>query len=336
MRDAITDLDIAVVIVTYKSAQLTINSLASIVPERATRGLRIRVVVVDNASGDADTVARAIDENRWSSWVTLLAAPTNGGFAYGNNLGIERAYQDGPPDYVYLLNPDTEVRPGAIGSLVQFLQAHSDVAIAGSSIENPDGSLWPIAFRFPTLLSEVSGGLELGLVTRLLRRWEVARRMSSTPEPVDWICGASMMIRPALLAAIGGFDENYFLYFEETDFCFRAMQAGYSTWYVPASRIMHIVGQSTKVTERHVRPRRLPAYWFESRRRYFAVTYGVGRAMAIDVVALLSQSLGWLKRIALGRRRTTVPHLIRDLLQHSVLWPSNRKFPPVRAFRPRI
>jgi N-acetylglucosaminyl-diphospho-decaprenol L-rhamnosyltransferase len=331
-----TDLDIAVVIVTYKSAQLTINSVSSLQAERATPGLRIRVIVVDNASGDIDAIARAVGENDWSSWVTLIAAPMNGGFAYGNNLGIQRAYEGGRPRYVYLLNPDTEVRRGAVGSLVSFLEAHTEVAIAGSSIENPDGSDWPIAFRFPTLLSEVSGGLKMGLVTRFLSRWEVAQRMSKTPQPVDWICGASMMIRPSLLTAIGGFDENYFLYFEETDFCFRAKQAGYSTWYVPESRIMHIVGQSTKVTERTSRPKRLPAYWFESRRRYFAVSFGVGRAMAIDMVALLAYSLGWLKRLALRRTHTAVPHLIRDLFQHSVLWPSNRKFPPVRGFRPRI
>jgi N-acetylglucosaminyl-diphospho-decaprenol L-rhamnosyltransferase len=179
-------------------------------------------------------------------------------------------------------------------------------------------------------VSEVSGALGVAL----LRRWEVARRMSSTPEPVDWICGASMMIRPALFAAIGGLDENYFLYFEETDFCFRAKKAGYPTWYVPESRIMHIVGQSTKVTERRTQPTRLPAYWFESRRRYFVVSFGVGHAILIDIVSLAAHSLGWLKRVVLRRRQTAIPHLIRDLLRHSVLWQRNRHFPPSRSFRP--
>ena len=213
---------------------------------------------------------------------------------------------------------------------------HPDVAIGGSGIENPDGSDWPIAFRFPTILSEVSWGLELGLVAPLLRRWEVAKQMSKIPQPVDWICGAAMMIRPAVLAAIGGLDENYFLYFEETDLCFRARQAGFSTWYVPESRIMHIVGQSTKVNERTGRPKRLPAYWFESRRRYFAVNFGIGRAMAIDIAALWAHSIGWLKRIVLRRNHTIVPHLIRDLFRHSVLWKSNRRFPPFRGFQPRL
>src|ERR1700730_8257699 len=331
-----TELDVAVVIVSYKSAQLAVNCILSIQPERQTPGLRIRVIVVDNASGDLETIARAVEAHDMSSWVTLIAAPTNGGFAYGNNLGIARAYRDGPPSYLYLLNPNTEVRPGAIGSLAFFLEEHPDVAIGGSGIENPDGSDWPIAFRFPTILSEVSWGLELGLVAPLLRRWEVAKQMSKIPQPVDWICGAAMMIRPAVLAAIGGLDENYFLYFEETDLCFRARQAGFSTWYVPESRIMHIVGQSTKVNERTGRPKRLPAYWFESRRRYFAVNFGIGRAMAIDIAALWAHSIGWLKRIVLRRNHTIVPHLIRDLFRHSVLWKSNRRFPPFRGFQPRL
>ena len=80
-----------------------------------------------------------------------------------------------------------------------------------------------------------------------------------------------------LFSAIGGLDENYFLYFEETDFCLRARKAGFATWYVPQSRVMHIAGQSTKVTEVSDTPKRLPGYWFESRRRYYAVTFGTGR-----------------------------------------------------------
>jgi GT2 family glycosyltransferase len=230
------------------------------------------------------------------------------------------------------LNPDAQVRSGAIGSLVRFLDSHPDVGIAGSSFENLDGSDWPIAFRFPCLLSELESGLGIGLVTLLLHRWVVARPMTKTAQPVDWICGASMMIRPAVFAAIGGLDENYFLYFEETDFCRRAKLAGFSTWYVPESRVMHIAGQSTKVTERTDRAKRLPSYWFESRRRYFAVTFGIGHAIAIDIIALMAQALGWLKRTVLGQRHSIVPHFIRDLARHSVLWRMNRHLPPLKGY----
>jgi N-acetylglucosaminyl-diphospho-decaprenol L-rhamnosyltransferase len=329
------DMDIAVVIVTYKSAQLTINSLASIHAERASEGLRIRVIVVDNASGDTDAIALAVKENDWSSWVTLVTAPRNGGFAYGNNLGIARAYEQRPPRYVYLLNPDTEVRTGAVGSLAYFMESHPDVGIAGSGIDNPDGSEWPIAFKFPTALSEIIGGLNTGLITRLLHSWEVPQRMAKIAQPIDWVSGASLMIRPTLFATIGGLDENYFLYFEETDLCFRAKKAGFSTWYVPESRVMHLEGQSTQFNARAAGPRRLPAYWFESRRRYFAVNRGVGHAIAIDIVAIMAYSFGWMKRFALRRMHTQVPYFLRDLIRHSVLWRKNRNFPPVRNYRPK-
>jgi len=330
--DIMRELDIAVVIVTYKCAALTLESLKSVNAERAAAEVRIRAIVVDNASGDTKALADAIESNDWSSWVTLVTAPRNGGFAYGNNVGIERAYQSAAPAYVYLLNPDAQVRSGAIGALARFLEAHPQVGIAGSSFETLDGNDWPFAFRFPGLMSELLQGMEIGALIRLFNRWVVARPMSRVTQPTDWICGASMMIRPSVLAGIGGMDENYFLYFEETDFCYRAKQAGFATWYVPDSRVMHIIGQTTTVTDISAGPRRLPGYWFESRRRYFAVTYGIGKAVAIDVAALIANSVGLIKRLALRRQR--VPHFVRDVIRHSVLWPRNRIFPAVRCFRP--
>src|SRR5579863_3745957 len=169
------ELHIAVIIVTYRTAQLTIEALRSVADERAIPGMRIRVVVVDNASEDLPIIAEAVAANDWSSWVTLIASPRNGGYGYGNNLGIAQAWRDGPPDYVHLLNPDTQLRPGAIATLVRFLESRPDVGIAGGSFETRDGHDWPIAFRFPSLWSEIDAGLAFGPVTRLLQRWVVAR-----------------------------------------------------------------------------------------------------------------------------------------------------------------
>lgn len=320
------DVTVAVAIVSYRSAGLAIESLRSVQAERAAAGLAIRAVVVDNASGDFPLISRAVAENGWDSWVTTVLAPRNGGFAYGNNLAVRRALEAGAVDYVYLLNPDTQVRPGAIGTLVRFLESEPRIGIAGSSFENADGSEWPIAFRFPSLVSEFSQALGLGPVMRLLDRWSVAREMSpAAPQQVDWICGASMMIRASVFDALGGLDESYFLYFEETDFCLRARRAGFATWYVPQSRVMHVGGQSTGVTERNTAPRRLPAYWFESRRRYFAKAFGVWHAMAIDLVVLAAYPLGGLKRLLLRQRREAVPHYYRDFIESSLLRARNRR-----------
>lgn len=324
--------DVTVIIVTYRSADLTIESLRSLEAERGTPGIAIRAIVVDNASGDFPAVSKAVETFHWASWVTAVLAPRNGGFAYGNNLGFHRAYSLAKPDYFYLLNPDAQVRPGAIGSLVSFLEAHREIGIAGSAIENADGTDWPIAFRFPTLLSELNDGLQFGLASRLLRRWVVPRTMTQSPEAVDWVCGASMMVRASVIDAIGGLDENYFLYFEETDFCYRARQAGFPTWYVPQSRVMHVRGQSTNLPDLGSSPKRLPGYWFESRRRYYAMTAGLRYAIAADVIALISHSLGLVKRILLGRGDIGVRHFIRDLIQYSALWPRNRQIRPAQCF----
>jgi N-acetylglucosaminyl-diphospho-decaprenol L-rhamnosyltransferase len=328
------ELDVVVIIVSYKTADLAIRSLQSLEPQRRSSGVRLRVVVVDNASGDRPVIEDAVKRHGWAAWVTLIQAPKNGGFAYGNNMGVRHAYEAAVPDYIYLLNPDAQVLPGAIGALVRYLEANPRAGIIGSRIVNPDGSDWPIAFRFPGLLSELESGLELRVVTSMLKRWTVPMNMAGEAERVDWVCGASMMIRPEVIATIGGMDENYFLYFEETDFCRRANRAGFETWYVPESRVMHIRGQSTTVTDLTLGPRRLPLYWFESRRRFFAKTYGIGYAVLIDLAALIANCLGIVKRTVQGRRNAGVPFFVRDLLRQSVIWAKNRVLPPVTTFRP--
>ena len=329
------ELKVWVVSVSFRSAQLMVDCLRSVASERATTpGVTLRAVVVDNASGDYPLLSQAVAGNGWNSWVSLIAAPRNGGFGYGNNLGIRLAIENGA-DYVLLLNPDTEIRPRAIASWVAFMQSHPRVAIAGPSFENRDGTEWPIAFRFPSIGSEFCAALGVGLVTRLLGDRTVARRMPASAQQVDWVSGAAMMIRSELFAAIGSFDENYFLYFEETDLCFRAARAGFATWYFPESRVMHIMGQSTElVLESGSKPKRLPAYWFESRRRYLAGSLGAAAAMLADLLVLIAYPLGYLKQILLGRAHTTVPHYLRDFWRHSILRAQNRQRDPVHTCIP--
>lgn len=330
------DLDVAVIIVTYKSAQLTIDCLQSVERELLAPGLRIRCVIVDNASGDSPAIAQAISARGWGRWARLVTADRNGGFAYGNNLGVRAVYESGPPDYLHLLNPDTVLRPGAIEALVRFLQANPGVGVAGGIFENADASEWAIAFRFPSAMGEVVQGLQWGLATRLFARWSVPMQMGSQPQPVDWVSGASMMVRRTVLDAIGGLDEGFFLYYEETEFCFRVKAAGHAVWYVPQSRVMHIAGQSTKVTERGAATRRLPGYWFESRTRYYALTHGLAYAVAADAAALVCGWVGGLKRKLQSRSPAEVPHFLRDLAAHSLFWRRNRRVQSLRAVVPRF
>jgi GT2 family glycosyltransferase len=328
------------VIVTYKTSGLVKNLLASLAGERATEAARnivLRVVVIDNASGDAEPIKRVVTDAGDQDWIEVVSAPRNGGFAYGNNLGLRHGFESATvPDFFLMLNPDTEVRSGAISALVDFLDRHDDAGIVGSSFELQDGRPWPYAFRYPSLLSELDHGLRLGLMSKLLREHIVSRRMGNVPEQVDWFPGASMMLRRQVIEDVGGMDENYFLYYEETDFCRKIKAAGWTIWYVPESRVMHIAGQSTGVTGDQEGTKRLPGYWFESRRRYFTKNHGVPYAMATDAVLVLAYAVGQAKEMLKGHGRAGVPHFARDIIRHSVFRKSNRTIAPAQEWKPTL
>ncbi len=311
---------LAIIIVSYKSAALTMDCLRSVAAQLDTldEGLELSCVVVDNASGDGPPVREFVRTQGWGDWATVIVSERNGGFAYGNNVGLKEASRDGRPDFVHLLNPDTVLHPGALNALTRFFAANPQAGLAGGIFENGDGSEWAIAFRFPSVISEIEQGVQLGVVSRLLSRWRVAMDMGYEPSAVDWLSGASMMIRGAVFEKIGSMDETFFLYFEETEFCFRAKRAGFEIWYVPASRVTHIAGQSTKVTERNVAARRLPSYWFDSRRLYFTLTHGPVYAALADIGAVLGGLVGVVKRALRGRSADSVPHFLRDIAAHSV------------------
>lgn len=324
---------VLVVIVNYKTSALTLRCLESVERERNHPGIVIQAVVIENASGDSAALAQGI-EQRFASWARLIDSPVNGGFGAGNNLGFRAAFESGnPPDYFHILNPDTEVREGGIAELVRFLEDHPRAGLAGSNYENADGSPWPAAFRFPTPLGEVESGVALKAVSRLLAGYAVFRRMGDHPESVDWLPGASMMLRRKMIEQIGGFDEGYFLYYEETDLCRRAAAAGWECWFVPTSHVMHIRGQSTGVTVLGGPPRRLPGYWFESRRRYYTANHGVPQAVLADLAFLTANGLGMLKKKLRGENVT--PFLLRDFVRNSVVWPQNRTPAPRRCYRPK-
>ena len=118
------------------------------------------------------------------------------------------------------------------------------VGIAGSRLENPDGSPQPSANRFHSVFGEINTGLRIGVVTKLLARYEVAPPAPVSTCATDWVSGASFIVRSDVFRQIGLMDERYFMYYEETDFCLRAARAGWERWYVPASRVVHLQGQA--------------------------------------------------------------------------------------------
>jgi N-acetylglucosaminyl-diphospho-decaprenol L-rhamnosyltransferase len=179
-----------VVIVNYQTASLTLDGLASLVAEYQ-RGLEMRVVVVDNASGD-DSLAvlqQGLTALQNPVWIQVEAMPKNGGFAYGNNVVLRQAMAaNSPPDYILLLNPDAAVREGAIAPLIQFLDDHPKVGLVGSRLEDPDGTPQTSAFRFPSIWSELDHGLRLGVVSRLIQHRRLAMPLVMEPCLSDRCC----------------------------------------------------------------------------------------------------------------------------------------------------
>ena len=309
-----------VVIVNYRTGPLVVDCLASLEAEVAATPAR--VVVVDNASGDGsgEAITSAIRDRGWDAWASVQLEDANGGFAAGNNAAIRPALASAePPDFVWLLNPDTVVRPGALASLLAFLREHPGAGLAGSRLEDPDGTPQRSAFRYPSVLSELEHGMRLGLVTRLLKHRLVAPPVSDETRSVGWVAGASLLIRREVFDAIGLLDDRYFMYFEEVDFCNRARKSGWPCWYVPGSRVVHLVGMSSGVTNERGPRKRRPAYWFEARRRYFLSHLGRAGTLMADLAWSLGYASFILRSSMYTRPNNDPPHLFSDFLRHNFL-----------------
>lgn len=289
-----------IIIVNYRTPALVLDCLRSIAPSMEAHS-EWGVVLVDNASGD-DSVTQfeAVRQSAgWDRWLRLLPLTTNGGFAAGNNAAIRFLQAVPPPvDYYLLLNPDTIAHADAVLALVDFMEDRPKVGIVGSRLENRDGTPQRSAFRFPSFISEWENGLRLGAMSRLVDRWIVAPPVQECAHATDWVSGASMLVRREVVDSIGLLDESFFLYFEETDFCLRAARAGWQCWYVPESRVIHLVGQSTGIgTPR----KRVPRYWLHSRHYYFRKNHGGPYALLANCAWAMGHAL-WRARRFLQRK----------------------------------
>ena len=310
---------ILVLIVNYRTPLLTVQAIEAIADEIRARG-DAHILIVDNGSGDgsAPAIEAAIARPALRDLCTLLALDGNPGFAGGNNAGLEyyRASSGGrSPELLWLLNPDTIADPGALTALVDFLAAHPQTGIAGGLCLRPDGSIRHSAFRFHRPLTELVTALDFGPLRRLLARHDVVMPIGDEPFRTDWVSGAHFMVRGAVFDRIGPMDARYFLYFEETDFCARAANAGFETWHVPASRVTHIGGQATGVTEGRAAERR-PLYWFASRARFLLRRHGVAKTHLANLLWLLATPPGALLARLRGRPRHDPPWLWWDFLRH--------------------
>jgi N-acetylglucosaminyl-diphospho-decaprenol L-rhamnosyltransferase len=298
-----------VVIVNYRTPGLTIDCLRSLVTE------------VRSGDNSSEQIAAAIAASGWSEWASFVPLDRNGGFAFGNNALIRPVLQStNPPPYILLLNPDTVVRPGALKALVDFMETHPDAGIAGSRLEDPDGTPQHSAFRFHDFLTELDFGWRTRFLSKLLANWNITPSVSQEICQTDWVAGASMIVRREVFEKIGLMDEAYFMYCEEMDFCLQANKAGWSCWYVPESRVVHLVGQSSGVTDTKKPAKRLPQYWFDSRRRYFLKNYGLVYTALTDV-SWASGFAAWrVRRVLQGKPDGDPPKMLTDFIMNSVFF----------------
>ncbi len=254
-------------IVNYKTADLCIDSLKSL----HANGAWPSVLVVDNASGD-DSIERincAITENNWHKTSVLVSA-SNKGFSAGNNIGINASTSD----YILLLNSDTLVRAGAVELLVKTLDDNPEVGMASPRLEWPDGGPQESCFRFHRPLNELIRSAATGPITKLLKCYEVPLSVSPEVSYPEWTSFACVLIRRKVFEDIGPLDEEFFMYFEDVDFCKRAHAAGWKIAHNPSAHVVHLRGGSSPVKSQVAKKKRLPRYFYESRARYYYKYFG--------------------------------------------------------------
>jgi GT2 family glycosyltransferase len=307
-----------IVILCYRVVDLTIDCLHSLSGE-IDRVPGTKVGLLENGTGrDAgERLRKVIEENGWTSWVDLTVVYPNLGFTGGNNYLIRPMLESQDrPDYVLLLNSDTIVKEHALEALVEFMDSHPRAGIAGSKMIWFDGQVRASPFRFLNVVTELDSGLRLGIVSKLLSRWCLEPPKPKVSTQADWVSGASMILRRSMLEEIGLLDEGLYTYFDDVDICLRARRAGWETWYVVESEVVHLGGASTGVTGRVVKRR--PDYWFQARRRFFLKSYGKVYTALADAAFIIGYSLCRLRQRIQRRADTDPPQLLMDSIRHSV------------------
>jgi GT2 family glycosyltransferase len=267
----------AIVIVNFNSGPALVRCLASI----AEHASLATTIVIDNASTDNSTALPALG----APGVELHVNNVNVGFGSGVNQGVRHT----SADVVLILNPDCVLTAGAVERLEEELRRHPECAVVGPQIRNDDGSIQGSARGDPSIVTGLFG--RTTLLTRLFPRSALARRNVRTDVEtvttgesfaVDWVSGACMLARRSAFANVGGFDERFFLYWEDADLCRRLRHAGHTIRYVPSSVVAHTQGVSSRGV-----PGLATRAFHESAFRYYSVHVArnpLARALAWSIL----------------------------------------------------
>jgi GT2 family glycosyltransferase len=247
-------MDVSVIILNYNTCDLTLNAIASVYASEASCSYEI--IVVDNHSSDSSVTEIKSEYPD----VRLIENPSNDGFAKGNNIGIKLA----AGRYILLLNSDTIMRSDTLQTMVAFMDLNMSVGAAGCKIILPDGSLDKACKRgFPTPSASFYYAFGISKLFPNVPRFNQYQLGYLDPDqdyPVDCLVGAFMMVRKQVVDQVGMLDEEFFMYGEDIDWCYRIKQGGWQIHYYPYTQIVHHKGAS-------------------SRRKPFKIIYEFHRAM---------------------------------------------------------
>ena len=278
-------IDLSIIIVSWNVRDLLDKCLASLQQTRRTllrddkHEFSCEIIVVDSASGDGS--AELVRERH--STVDLLPQEENVGFTRGNNIGMASARGA----FLLLLNPDTEVSPNALATMLDYMNQHASVGILGPHTLNSDGSHQSTRRRFPTLLTGIfeSTWLSAWAPASVEKKYRVLDARDDDIADVDWVQGSALMLRREVYAGIGGLDEGYIMYSEELDYCRRAKSAGWRVAYHGGAYITHHGGKSTEQAGA------LKQIHFQSSKlRYFRKHHGYGHYLVLRAILLLQFS----------------------------------------------
>jgi N-acetylglucosaminyl-diphospho-decaprenol L-rhamnosyltransferase len=241
--------DVAVIVINFNTSALARRAVETAAADLALApGHAWTAIIVDNASSDGGpALLQGLPQTR------VIANDTNAGFG----AAINQAARATGARLLWLLNPDCEVVPGAFATLTATLEQHPECAIAAPQLLNADGTVQASARGEPSAWTGLFG--RHTLLTRFFPSSTVARRNLPAADlvasgvdsaPVDWVMGAAMLIRREAFDLVGGFDERYFLYWEDADLCRRLRERGWTTRYVPRARVVHAGGASAKTRSR--------------------------------------------------------------------------------------
>ncbi|MDC0004599.1 glycosyltransferase family 2 protein [Porticoccaceae bacterium] len=261
---------VSVVIVNYRTAEMTINCIKSVLD--TCDGDWWEVIVVDNFSNDESCkiIEAFIAACGIGAQISLIRNQHNGGYSAGNNIGINLSRGG----HIVLLNSDAILGEKTVEKLSKCLDEDPGIGIASPGFYSVDGKQQNGCFRYPQPLSELVKAAATGPITRALCLYDPSIKLSNERTFPDWTSFACVMIRRKLFETVGMLDDEFFMYFEDIDFCRRARDSGWAIINDPNASVIHLGGGSSNVTTSISLRRRLPKYYYESRSRYYYKYYG--------------------------------------------------------------